>query len=548
LLGLKLAIKEYYPTGVAVRNTTSRMVISASPDAREDFHRGMEKFLEEARILARFEAQPNIVSVRDFFQENGTAYMVMTYLEGRTLLKYLDERGGRIPFGEAMETLSPIMDALDEVHAAGLIHRDISPDNIFVTHNGQVKLLDFGASKSALNLMQQKSHSVILKRGYSPPEQYQSRGSLGPWTDVYGMAATLYRAVTGQVPPDSLDRLGEDTLTLDGDMERMIPLLAREGLLLGLSLSPKARPQSMREFKERLLGKTSDTSGRTDEQQASAGVNAPEMLQLAPEKENKKGKSRFPQVVVVLAVLIIIGLSFFLSGASFPGRPVAPLPPAPQPSPVTEVGSSDPKSLYSSQFILEPSDFKLTEGLWSNIKIMEEISLPDQIKKQLSKNFSILDFCSYQDATKDLYIVAGGIETGEEKNNDYRFTPIMYTFEKVNGLWKIIDRVEEDFVFAPWGFPNSVSLGFFGEKLACIWSGDGGGTLRLLTGSIFLIENGKFRKLDLEDIVFSYDEILSYNWTKKGILCLVSGNTYKLYYLKDDTLASYSYTQSHLKP
>ncbi|NBK23138.1 MAG: hypothetical protein EOM68_14045, partial [Spirochaetia bacterium] len=215
----------------------------------------MEKFLEEARILARFEGQPNIVSVRDFFQENGTAYMVMTYLEGRTLLKYLDEKGGRISFGEAMETLSPVMDALDEVHAAGLIHRDISPDNIFITHNGQVKLLDFGASKSALNLMQQKSHSVVLKRGYSPPEQYQSRGSLGPWTDVYGMAATLYRAVTGQVPPDSLDRLVEDTLTLDGEMERMLPPLAREGLLLGLSLSPKARPQSMMEFKEKLLGK-----------------------------------------------------------------------------------------------------------------------------------------------------------------------------------------------------------------------------------------------------------------------------------------------------
>lgn len=314
LLHTKLAIKEYYPSGVAIRNPSNRTVECTSEDVLEDFRRGMEKFLEEARTLARFEEHPNIVSIKDFFEENGTAYMVMNYVEGKTLLDHLKERGGRIPFDEAMKILSPLMDALDEVHASGTIHRDLSPDNIFLTRFGQPKLLDFGASKSAMTLIQQRSHSVILKPGYSPPEQYQSRGRLGPWTDVYGMAATLYRTLTGQVPPDSLDRLGEDALVMDGEMERMIPPLLRQGLLQGLSLSPKARPQSMREFKERLLGKATETLGRTGKQQTLADNHASEISQPVGEKENHWENSLFPLVAIV-AGWIILGFYIYLSGS-----------------------------------------------------------------------------------------------------------------------------------------------------------------------------------------------------------------------------------------
>jgi formylglycine-generating enzyme required for sulfatase activity len=254
LLHTKLAVKEYYPSGISVRNSESRSVRHASSDLAEDFKRGMEKFLEEARTLARFEEHPNVVSVRDFFEENGTAYMVMNYVEGKTLLDHLKERGGRIPFGEAMSILSPLMDALDEIHASGTIHRDLSPDNIFLTRYGQPKLLDFGASKSALSLMQQRSHSVILKRGYSPPEQYQSRGRLGPWSDVYGMAATLYRCVTGVTPPDAFDRMEEDILTPPGKGGAQLPGHADSAIVRALSVSSKNRPQSMREFRDGLTG------------------------------------------------------------------------------------------------------------------------------------------------------------------------------------------------------------------------------------------------------------------------------------------------------
>jgi len=254
LLHTRLAIKEYYPSGICARNPENRSVRFASRDLEEDFKKGMEKFLEEARTLARFEDHPNIVSVKDFFEENGTAYMVMNYVEGKTLGEHLKERGGRVPFDEAMGILSPLMDALDEIHASGTIHRDLSPDNIYLTRYGQPKLLDFGASKSALSMMQQRSHSVILKRGYSPPEQYQSRGRLGPWTDVYGMAATLYRCVTGEVPADAMDRITQDILVPPNTHGGSIPLHAEKSILRALSLSSESRQQSMGEFKNTLGG------------------------------------------------------------------------------------------------------------------------------------------------------------------------------------------------------------------------------------------------------------------------------------------------------
>ena len=257
LLHTRLAIKEYYPSGICARNPENRSVRFASRDLEEDFKKGMEKFLEEARTLARFEDHPNIVSVKDFFEENGTAYMVMNYVEGKTLGEHLKERGGRIPFDEAMGILSPLMDALDEVHASGTIHRDLSPDNIYLTRFGQPKLLDFGASKSALSMMQQRSHSVILKRGYSPPEQYQSRGRLGPWTDVYGMAATLYRCITGVTPPDALDRMEEDILIPPRESSAVISVSLDSAIVRALSVSAKNRPQSMEEFREELAGNAS---------------------------------------------------------------------------------------------------------------------------------------------------------------------------------------------------------------------------------------------------------------------------------------------------
>ncbi|NCB25489.1 MAG: hypothetical protein EOM62_08460 [Bacteroidia bacterium] len=310
LLETKLAIKEYFPTGVAARNSTSRTVLHSCEESREDFRKGLEKFLEEAKVLARFEGHPNIVSVRDFFEENGTAYMVMAYLEGRTLLKYLEERSGRISFEEALNILIPVMDALNEVHASGLIHRDISPDNIFLTMSGQVKLLDFGASKSALALLQNRSHSIVLKRGYSPSEQYHTRGSLGPWTDVYGMGATLYRAIAGVTPPDSLDRMAEDILPSPRQLGIDLPAYADEAILRSLALSPNKRPQSMSEFKELLTG--------IPDQSFSTGTFANASHSPSNVINSEQRKDPPPRRMSTLKILffllpVLAGLFFFLS-------------------------------------------------------------------------------------------------------------------------------------------------------------------------------------------------------------------------------------------
>ena len=210
-LNVKVAVKEYLPRQLASRAEGQTKVTVYSGEAREHFAYGLKKFLEEARSVARFATHPNIVSARDYFEANGTAYMVMEYIEGVTFKQFLEQKGGRIPFELASQIMMPVMDALREVHVTGLLHRDISPDNVYITADGRIKLLDFGAARYFTG-EQSKSLSVILKTGYAPEEQYRSSGKQGAWTDVYASAATLYRAITGRTPPDALDRKEEDTL------------------------------------------------------------------------------------------------------------------------------------------------------------------------------------------------------------------------------------------------------------------------------------------------------------------------------------------------
>jgi serine/threonine protein kinase len=143
------------------------------------------------------------VTVKSFFRAHGTGYCVMDYVEGLTLKQYLERQpGGRISVEQAWRLLQPVMDALRAVHREGLLHRDLAPDNIYITRQGRVKLLDFGAARFAAG-EHSKSLSIILKPGYAPEEQYRSRGKQGPWTDVYGLAATFYRAITGTPPPEA---------------------------------------------------------------------------------------------------------------------------------------------------------------------------------------------------------------------------------------------------------------------------------------------------------------------------------------------------------
>lgn len=243
-LDMKVAVKEYYPAGNVNRyNTQSLSVEPTNAESGAFFERGRTRFLDEARTLAKFAYSPNIVGVRDCFFENNTAYIVMEFLEGESLSRYLREHGP-MPFAQALALLDPVMAALEGIHAKGLIHRDISPSNLMLLDGGGVKLLDFGTARGA-SPVGERSLSVVLKPGYAPEEQYISHGAQGPWSDVYAMSATLYRMITGRAPENALNRMPSDPLPAPSALGADIPPAQERALLHGMAVHASSRIQSM---------------------------------------------------------------------------------------------------------------------------------------------------------------------------------------------------------------------------------------------------------------------------------------------------------------
>lgn len=258
--GHRVAIKEYFPNGLGTRSMGETGVISLVD--MEDFRYGLEQFLSEARIIYNCRGTPNIIQVEKLFEENNTAYYAMEYLEGQDLKHYLKERGGKLTYRETSELLEPIFDVLSQVHSKNIIHRDISPDNIYLCRDGTVKLLDFGAARAALQ-EKSKSLDVILKRGYAPVEQYYSHGRQGPWTDVYALGCTIYKCITGIVPPESPQRLQKDECIPPSELCDDIPGQASAALMKAMEVLYEARIQNAAEFKAALYGRTfMDGAGR----------------------------------------------------------------------------------------------------------------------------------------------------------------------------------------------------------------------------------------------------------------------------------------------
>jgi serine/threonine protein kinase len=252
-LQMKIAVKEFFPGDFATRGADRSTVAPYSGDARDNFEYGLTKFLEEGRAVARFNDHPGIVPVLNFFRDNGTGYLVMQYVPGMSLKEYLALKDGRIPYDEAIAIAMPVMDTLRAVHDVGLLHRDISPDNIYISTSKRVKLLDFGAARLAMG-DRSKSLSVILKAGYAPFEQYQTKGKQGPWTDVYALAATIYRAITGVIPPEAPSRIaGTEELQSPRDFDPSVPPAAEAVLLAALAIDPQQRYQTVNDFQQALL-------------------------------------------------------------------------------------------------------------------------------------------------------------------------------------------------------------------------------------------------------------------------------------------------------
>ena len=204
-LGVQVAVKEYLPNEIAVRDGTA--VHPKSAGDREGFEWGLSRFLDEARTLARFQ-HPNVVRVRDCFEANNTAYIVMDYEDGEPLDALL-ERHGTLTEAQLKRVVLPVADGLRQVHAAGFLHRDVKPSNIFVRRSDESPvLLDFGSARQALG-RKSRSITAIASAGYSPPEQYESRGDQGAWTDIYALSALCHRAITGEAPVEAPRRTGE---------------------------------------------------------------------------------------------------------------------------------------------------------------------------------------------------------------------------------------------------------------------------------------------------------------------------------------------------
>ena len=251
VLSRKVAIKEYLPQQFSTRYAGEKNVTIFTSDNEQQYNSGLEKFLEEAKILAKFGDHQNIVSVYDFFRLNNTAYLVMNYVDGITLKEYLNAMGESIPYTKALGIIGPVMNALNSVHKVNILHRDISPDNIYMCKNGQIKLIDFGASRQVVGDL--KSLSVILKPGFAPEEQYRSRGVQGPWTDVYAVAATFYRMLAGEAPQEVLERLSEDTIEWESECWKDVPVDAIACLKVALSVRSKDRYQSIKDFSNELF-------------------------------------------------------------------------------------------------------------------------------------------------------------------------------------------------------------------------------------------------------------------------------------------------------
>ena len=246
----RVAVKELFIIGVVTRENSGVTLVDQSFNGRAYYEECRVKFQQEAEALASLKDKNGVVSIEDFFAQNNTGYIVMEYLDGDDLLTYLKKNGGRIPFQDAYKLLRPIMKSMVEIHRLGIIHRDVSPDNIRYLSNRQMKLMDFGSVK----FTSKDSHSMLVmaKPGYTPPEQYSKDFKVGPWMDVYAMAATIYRCITGKTPKASIDRKDDADLEPVSSYGVNLPDPVWQVICKGMALKAEDRYQDMLHFYEAL--------------------------------------------------------------------------------------------------------------------------------------------------------------------------------------------------------------------------------------------------------------------------------------------------------
>lgn len=289
-LSIIVAIKEFYPGGLVNRIPGTNDVMLFSGEKQRNFTQLMERFLDEARNMAKFAGDKNIINVFDFFEENNTAYIVMEFLEGMNLKEYLTAKGGLLSQDEVVLIASGILNAIKNIHAKGIIHRDISPDNIVIGKDGRVKILDFGAARFDNKEDQQFTSSIVIKIGYAPPEQYRSNMKQGIWTDIYAIGATIYKMLTGITPDESIDRMEKDMLKRPSKLGVKLDTAVEKTIMKAMALKPELRFKSI------------DSMLAALENRVSIDF---------PEEELRKRK-RIRVAFILLAIISLLGMGSYI--------------------------------------------------------------------------------------------------------------------------------------------------------------------------------------------------------------------------------------------
>lgn len=253
VLQCRVAIKEYFPKHLSKREIVRGEVTVTDTVSQQRFRAGLLQFLEEARSIATLQDVKGVIQVYNFFEENGTGYIIMEFLEGMDVKTILKHRGDQVDYQWTRRVMLTVLHTLREIHKRGILHRDIAPDNVFVTKEGVIKLIDFGAAKHATELANLHA-DVVLKAGYAPIEQYSKKAKQGAYTDLYAVAAMFYRMLTGTKPQPANERIVEDHLLPLSDMGVKIPEQAEMAIMVCLSVQPAYRLQSAGDFMEALGG------------------------------------------------------------------------------------------------------------------------------------------------------------------------------------------------------------------------------------------------------------------------------------------------------
>ncbi|MDO4274205.1 MAG: serine/threonine-protein kinase [Eubacteriales bacterium] len=304
-----VAIKEYFPVGLAARDTmdgNSELSCVTGNEKRQYYKHGLENFAKEANNLMKFRSLPGVVSVKNFFYQNKTAYLVMEYIDGISLKQYLNKRNKPIAEKNVLNVMRPVICALAKIHRAGMIHRDISPENIMLARDGRVLLIDFGAARSITGVETQ-CLTIILKHGYAPIEQYQTKGRQGPWTDVYALCATMYSALSGLSPEEAVERMDHDRMVPLKHVRFAAPLpqispKTSDIIEKGLSIQAQDRYQDAEELRKALFRETAAPISEKEKEIPPAAV-------LSQEPPLKSGGNYTANEKIFLVVFLVIGIA-----------------------------------------------------------------------------------------------------------------------------------------------------------------------------------------------------------------------------------------------